>query len=581
MKRLIILATLLVFLLTTQTPAFALDDYPDFLKKKELDEVIDPWSFYNRECTSFVAWCLNSRNGVSFDNFYKGVQWGNAVDWVDAARQVGVRVDKTPAVGSVAWWGGEYGHVAYVVDIDSDSVTVEEYNSYKPGQYAERSVRSKNVDQFIHFGGTDDFLKGRVSWAKNVSYKRDEYFKGSYTGKMKFSKPTGEGYILFDADSGIQKERGALSYKGNFEDGYPMGKGSMQFEDREESGTYYGPFEPGKIIFKGSEDYHSGLFRGFMHSYSLKVKDNHNLEYLDEEWYKYYERIELTNEEAEAMKKDRSLFEKKFGEMAESVDGSIDDNISEDGTEETADEKISGKEQASQEKKDGLKERNDKVEDKAKKLGHSHPIENTVNENGFFRSYKYKLGQFSDVIATDWFEPWVAKASEYGFVKGASDGNFHPMGEISYAQLITIASRMHSIYYNNTIEERSGSEWYMTYVNYAMDHGIIDRGYVDGEMMKEKVNRSDSIGILGRALPQTAFVSQNNVENSAIPDVKMTDANSSPIYSFYRAGILSGLDAEGRFHPLKHITRAEISKIVVCMVEEESRKKFQLLYVAE
>ena len=38
------------------------DDYPEVLKTADKDALIDPWRFLNRECTSFVAWCLNSRN---------------------------------------------------------------------------------------------------------------------------------------------------------------------------------------------------------------------------------------------------------------------------------------------------------------------------------------------------------------------------------------------------------------------------------------------------------------------------------------------------------------------------------------
>lgn len=554
MKKILISALVSLFLLSSFTPSFALDDYPDYLKKKPIDEVVDPWNFYNRECTSFVAWALNSRNGLSFQNYYKGEQFGNAADWAPAARKVGIQVDKTPQVGSVAWWGQGYGHVSYVVDISSQGVRVEEYNAFRPGEYGERTIPISRVEQFIHFGGTDDFMKNRISWAKNVAYKRDDYFKGSYTGRMKLDKPMGEGYILFDADSGILKELGAISYKGGFEDGYPQGEGSMEFEDRVESGTYYGAPEPGKTVFEGSAHYHSGNLSGFMHRYKLRVKAHHKLEYYDEEWYRYYERVDLTSEEAEAMKKDKSLVEKKFPEDDYYGRGSEEENWPE------------GEENS----KNGIGEDEPKQQDENK----IQTEEAVVNEMGFTKSSSYELGQFSDVLATDWFEPWVARASEYGLVKG-SNGSFSPMGYITYAEIITIAARIHSIYYDEEIADYGWGEWYDKYYEYALRKGMIDS--IDRSLLKERINRSESVGILGRALPQKALASKNRVEDSAIPDVKMNDANSSPIYIFYRAGILSGSDAQGRFHPLKYITRAEISKIIVCMVEENSRKSFELL----
>ena len=99
-------------------------------------ESVDPWNFYYRECTSYVAWRLNQA-GIAFSNTYGGVHWGNANNWDDAARALAampgfgpVTVDATPEVGDVAQSnGGSYGHVAYVVAVNpNDTVDVEEYN---------------------------------------------------------------------------------------------------------------------------------------------------------------------------------------------------------------------------------------------------------------------------------------------------------------------------------------------------------------------------------------------------------------------------------------------------------------------
>ena len=153
-----ILALLLVILICTAMVPFAgsaeeteNDDYPGELKESPKDSLVDPWRFYNRECTSFVAWRLNDRNGVAFDNGYGGVLWGNAEHWDDAARSLGVTVDDRPAVGAVAYWeGGGAGHVAWVSSVEDGHVWVEEYNRNSDGAFHLRCVDEHLPDGYIH-----------------------------------------------------------------------------------------------------------------------------------------------------------------------------------------------------------------------------------------------------------------------------------------------------------------------------------------------------------------------------------------------------------------------------------------------
>lgn len=128
------------------------DDYPAKYKNAALDSIVDEWNFYNRECTSFVAWCLNSRNQVKFTNQYKGAsRWGNANTWGTVAKSLGVTVNKTPAVGAVAWWNtGTYGHVAWVSKVSGSNVTIEEYNWGTAGKYGTRTIAASNPTGYIH-----------------------------------------------------------------------------------------------------------------------------------------------------------------------------------------------------------------------------------------------------------------------------------------------------------------------------------------------------------------------------------------------------------------------------------------------
>jgi surface antigen len=128
------------------------DDYPANLKNAAIDAIVDPWNFYNRECTSFAAWCLNSRNGVKFTNQYLGAsRWGNANTWGMVAKSLGVTVNMTPAVGAIAWWTtGKYGHVAWVSAVNGSSVFIEEYNYKVRGGYGTRTIAASNPAGYIH-----------------------------------------------------------------------------------------------------------------------------------------------------------------------------------------------------------------------------------------------------------------------------------------------------------------------------------------------------------------------------------------------------------------------------------------------
>jgi len=127
------------------------DDYPSNLKNAAQDSLVDPWRFYNRECTSFVAWRLNNDNKVGFSNSYKqpsGYVWGNADAWKAAAQRAKITVNSTPAVGAVAWWSAM--HVAWVRAVSGSNVTIEEYNYDYAGHYHTRTIAASSVNGFIH-----------------------------------------------------------------------------------------------------------------------------------------------------------------------------------------------------------------------------------------------------------------------------------------------------------------------------------------------------------------------------------------------------------------------------------------------
>lgn len=150
----------LTWLVLSSVTALAwVDDYPSKYKTPKMDAVIDEWAMFNRECTSFAAFRLNTKNGIPFKNSYLqkgGNVWGNAAQWKAAAQRAGIRVDNIPLAGDIAWRGnGQYGHVAWVEKVAGNKIYVEEYNFKKNntgGIYTHRTVTAGDgqFDAYIH-----------------------------------------------------------------------------------------------------------------------------------------------------------------------------------------------------------------------------------------------------------------------------------------------------------------------------------------------------------------------------------------------------------------------------------------------
>ena len=152
------LALFLAFL--PAAPVLAANDYPyqNMTYGRYSAEDLDPWKFYYRECTSFVAWRLNNDNGLEFDDFYGGVQWGNGREWGPAARALGIRVDDVPAVGAVYWQDAYFhcsasGHVGWVKALNGDGTVVIEH--YAAGSYKEVTVPVGYASGYIHIKDLD------------------------------------------------------------------------------------------------------------------------------------------------------------------------------------------------------------------------------------------------------------------------------------------------------------------------------------------------------------------------------------------------------------------------------------------
>jgi len=134
------------------------------LRDSPQDSLVDKWQFYNRECTSFVAWRLE-RDGYPISNNMIGPngrsgRFSNAGNWASNATAIGFYLSSTQlGQGIVAQWDAgtvsTLGHIGYL--LSANPSVVEEYNYSVVGGYDQRSPLVPAPSNYIVFGVTSVF----------------------------------------------------------------------------------------------------------------------------------------------------------------------------------------------------------------------------------------------------------------------------------------------------------------------------------------------------------------------------------------------------------------------------------------
>ena len=184
---------------------------------------------------------------------------------------------------------------------------------------------------------------------------------------------------------------------------------------------------------------------------------------------------------------------------------------------------------------------------------------------------------FTDVPQTAWYHESVQKAWENGLIDGVTKTQFQRDGTLTVAQAIKLAAALYQMEHEGEVTLTNGrTNWYDSYVSYAVANGIIEKDYASytAAQMNAAITRAEFVHIFHGA--ESTYKAINQVADDAIPDVKSRDAFASDIYEFYRAGILTGSDAKGTFHPASSIKRSEVSAILVRMFDTASRQSITL-----
>lgn len=186
----------------------------------------------------------------------------------------------------------------------------------------------------------------------------------------------------------------------------------------------------------------------------------------------------------------------------------------------------------------------------------------SASMQNFLKSNNYNRGMFTDVDETQWFgfdnQKVIAGVYEYGLMKGNSANTFNPSGRVTLAEAIAMASRVHCFYFTRRDDFVEGTAWYQSYLDYAISNAIIEKNAFPD--VTRTATRAEMAAIFAKALPEKEFPGQNTV--NSLPDLNSSAPYYTEIKMLYEAGVLSGSDAAGTFHPNDTISRAEASAII-------------------
>ena len=167
------------------------------------------------------------------------------------------------------------------------------------------------------------------------------------------------------------------------------------------------------------------------------------------------------------------------------------------------------------------------------------------------------ITQFADVNENSWYAADLLEARKLNLVEGTSDNLYNPTGNVTLAEVITMAQRLyskkHNVYPDSSL---NGGKWYTQAVSFAIDKNIIKKE--DFSSYEKNATRAEMAYIFS-----SLFDDIGHNTYFSIPDVDNRTQHHESIYKLYSHGILGGNDEHGTFYPEKHLSRAEAAVILL------------------
>lgn len=179
-----------------------------------------------------------------------------------------------------------------------------------------------------------------------------------------------------------------------------------------------------------------------------------------------------------------------------------------------------------------------------------------------------KEHSFAD-LQNHWSKEYVMKLYENKVINGYTNGLFGPNDNVTRAQLIKIVMNAFGYeiaeeVFENPFTDVAFDTWHAPYITKAKEVGIV-QGYEDGTFEPEAyVNRAEAIKII-------MLASEKSVASGSDQAIPFHDVDQSEWYVSYlkymlKYEVIGGYE-DNSFRAANQITRGEVSKIVVKMME--------------
>ena len=171
--------------------------------------------------------------------------------------------------------------------------------------------------------------------------------------------------------------------------------------------------------------------------------------------------------------------------------------------------------------------------------------------------------QFSDLDGYEWAKTAIEELAKMNCISGYEDGSFKPGGNITreeFVKLICVLFDFETDGNNAGFSDVKADAWYSTYINAAVDSGIV-QGLGNGNFgVGLLMTRQEMAVIIARAM------GLKEVYSTAFTDsFEIADWAETSVGQLKQLGIIEGYD--GKFMPLKNATRAETA----CMLYKVSQ----------
>jgi hypothetical protein len=141
---------------------------------------------------------------------------------------------------------------------------------------------------------------------------------------------------------------------------------------------------------------------------------------------------------------------------------------------------------------------------------------------------------------------------------------------LTMADAVRLAAVLHNVYFGGDGAFEKAEPWYMPYLRYGLEQGIIGEGEFDAP--EEPVTRGHFADILARCVPDAALPVVNPL--TTVSDVKEGIGYGSSALKMVRAGVFAPVGPLELFDPERLVTRREASVYVGRILTPSDRRRF-------